>query len=114
MPVVEYRNHRLIKIKDRTLDVVFSIFQWNSFTITLRQKPGGVMRSLNRTSSLCLVILHRLRETPLGFCLRVIVNEFHTNLEKTTYSVLSVILINLWSEFCCCTFLSILLPDFFI
>ena len=39
-----------------------------------------------------------LRETPLGFCLRVIVNEFHPNLEKTTSSVLSVILINLCLE----------------
>ena len=41
--------------------------------------------------------LGRLRETPLGLCLRVIVNvEFHPNLEKSTSSVLSVILINLW------------------
>ena len=38
-----------------------------------------------------------MRETPLGFCLMVIVNQFHPNLEKTTSSVLSVILINLWS-----------------
>ena len=37
-------------------------------------------------------ILRRMRVTHLGFCLRVIMNE---NLEKTTSSVLSVILINL-------------------
>jgi len=68
-------NHRLIKITNRTLDVVFSRFGWNSFTITLKQKPRRVLRSL------CLVIQRRLRETPLGFCLRVILNEFHPNLE---------------------------------
>ena len=32
-----------------------------------------------------------MRVTPLGFCLRVIVNEKTLNLEKTTYSVMSVI-----------------------
>ena len=35
--------HRLIKITDRTLNV-FSRFQWNSFTTTLRQKPREVSR----------------------------------------------------------------------
>ena len=40
-------------------------------------------------------VLRRLRETPLG--LRVIVNDFHPNLTKTTSGVLSVILINLWT-----------------
>ena len=39
--------------------------------------------------SLCLIIQFRLRGTPLGFCLRVIVNEKPLNLE--TFSVLSVI-----------------------
>ena len=34
--------------------------------------------------------------TSLGFCLRVIVNETHINLEKTTSTVPSVIFINLW------------------
>ena len=67
-----------------------------SFTITPRQKPREIVCSRRRTGSLGLVIPCRLRETPLGFCLRVIVvNEFHPNLEKTTSSVLSVILINL-------------------
>ena len=41
-------------------------------------------------------VLRRLRETPLGCCLRIIVKQFHPNLKKTTSSVLSVILINLW------------------
>ena len=45
-------------------------------------------------------VSRRLRETPLGFCFRVIVNEFHQNLEKTTSSVPSVILINLRSHDC--------------
>ena len=40
--------------------------------------------------SLCLVIQGGMRKTPLGFCLRVIVNEKPLNLEKTTSSVLSV------------------------
>ena len=67
--------HRLIKITDRTLDVFFS-----------------------RPRSLCLVILRQLRETPLGCCLWVIMNEFHPNFEKTTSSVPFVILINLWTN----------------
>ena len=80
--------HRLIKITDVKFDVVFSI--------TRKQKPREVGRSRWRTGSLCLVILRRLRETPLSFCLRVIFNEFHSNLEKTTSIVLSIILIILW------------------
>ena len=43
--------------------------------------------------SLCLVIQQRMRETPLGFYLRVIVNEQILNLKKTTSSVLSVLLL---------------------
>ena len=96
--MVDYLNQRLIRITDRTLDIVFSKFGCNSFIITLSQKPREVLRSRRKTDSLCLVILRQLRETPLGFCLRVIVNEFHPNLEKTTSSVLSFILVNLWSE----------------
>ena len=38
-----------------------------------------------------------VEQAPLGFYLRVIVNETHINLEKTTSSVISVILINLCS-----------------
>ena len=34
-----------------------------------------------------------MRETPLGFCLRVIMNENPLNLEKMTSSVLSVLLL---------------------
>ena len=87
--------HRLIKITDRTLNVVFLRFRGFSFTITQRQYPKGVRRSRRRTDSLCLVILRRLRVTPFGFYLKVIVNEKPLNLEKTTVSVLFVILINL-------------------
>ena len=80
-------KHRLIKITNRTLDVDFSRFMYVSFKITLRQKPKGVTRKL----SLCLVIHRGMRVTPLGFCLRVFVNEKPINLEKTTTSVLSVL-----------------------
>ena len=43
--------------------------------------------------SLCLVIQHGIRVTSLGFCLRIIMNEKPINLEKTTSSVLSVLLL---------------------
>ena len=46
--------HRKIKITDKTLDVVFSRFMYFPFTITMRQKPKGVMPSLRRTGSLCV------------------------------------------------------------
>ena len=66
------------KCTDWTLDVVFSRFRGFSFTITLRQKPKGVPRML----SLFLVIRRCLRGTPLGFFLRVIVNEKPLNLKR--------------------------------
>ena len=67
------------------------------------KKPKGVMHGWRRTGSLSVElqdrerepVLRRLRVTPLYFCVRVFVNEKHINLEKTTSSVLSVILINL-------------------
>ena len=43
--------------------------------------------------SLCLVIQCCLRGTPLGFCCLRVMNEKPLNLEKTTSSVLSVILL---------------------
>ena len=43
--------------------------------------------------SFYLVIQRCMRVTPLGFCLRVIVNEKPLNLENTTSSVLSVLLL---------------------
>ena len=43
--------------------------------------------------SLCLVIQRGMRVTPLGFCLRVIVDEIPQNLEKTTSGVLSVLVL---------------------
>ena len=45
--------------------------------------------------SFCLVIQLSMRVTPLGLCLMVIVNEKPLNLEKTTFSVISVMLIDL-------------------
>ena len=42
-------SHRLIKITDRTLDIVFSRFMCVSFTIIQRKKPKVVMRSRRRT-----------------------------------------------------------------
>ena len=42
-----------------------------------------------------LVHNNPVHEAPLGFCLRVIENEFHPNLKKTKSSVLSVISTNL-------------------
>ena len=49
--ITEYENHRLIKITDITLDVVFSRFICIWFTMTLRQKSTGVKRSRCRTGS---------------------------------------------------------------
>ena len=47
-------DHRLIRIKDRTLDVVFLRFRGFSFTIT-RQMVKGVTRSRRRTGSLSVL-----------------------------------------------------------
>ena len=58
-------NQRLIRITDKTLDVVFSRFRGFSFTITLRQKSKGVKYA--HALSLCLVIQRGMRVTPLGF-----------------------------------------------
>ena len=63
-----------------------------SFTITLRQKPK---RSSAQTALNFKTERESMRVTPSGLCLRVIVNEKPRNLEKTTSSVLSVLLINL-------------------
>ena len=50
--------------------------------------------------SLCLVIqsARGMREPPLGFCLVAIVNGKPLDLEKTTYTVLICIVINLCSK----------------
>ena len=66
--------HRLINNTDRTLDVVFLRFIDVSFTITLSPKE------LEQTLSLsCTLTRHALEKI--------------LNLEKTTYSVLSVLLL---------------------
>ena len=59
-----------LNIIDITLDVVFSIFWGFSFTITLRQRPKGLTHM--QRGMTCQ--RERIRVTPLGFCLRVIVN----------------------------------------
>ena len=59
-----------------------SSFQDLEFTITLGQKPEEfrvVGIELQDRES----VLRQLRETPLGFYLRFIVNEFPPNLEMT-------------------------------
>ena len=66
-----------------------SRFRGFSFTIILRQNPKGV----KCMHFLCLVIQRSMHVTPLGFCLGVIVNEKLLNLDKTTSSVLSVVLL---------------------
>ena len=43
--------------------------------------------------SLWIVVQHGIHVTSLGFCLRIIMNEKPINLEKTTSSVLSVLLL---------------------
>ena len=43
--------------------------------------------------SICLVIQPCMRVTPLGFCLGVIVHKQPLYIEKTTYCVLSVLLL---------------------
>ena len=69
-------------------------------TITLRQTAKRVTRMVRRITRQRVEtresVLRRLNVTPLGVCLRVIVNKKPLNLEKTTSSVLSVSLINLW------------------
>ena len=66
--------------KNRTLDAVFSRFLCVSFTITMRKQPKGVTRSRRRTVSLSVFFLRR-QVSPLGYCLRVIVNVTHRNLD---------------------------------
>ena len=72
------------------LDFLILNIRVNYFVISCRASRG-VSHSQRRIIRQREHVLRRLRETPLSFCLRVIVNEFHSNLEKTTSSVLSVI-----------------------
>ena len=70
-----------------------SFFHINFTVVGVEQVLSLSCNSTERES-----VLHRLRVTPLSFCLRLIVNENPQNLEKTTSSVLSVILIYLWMD----------------
>ena len=74
----------------------FQDFLCLTFTITLRQQPKGITCSGCRTKTGRKPVLRRLHLAPLGCSLRVIVNVTHRNLEKTTSSVLPLILIHLW------------------
>ena len=67
-------------ITDRILDLVFLRFRGFSSTITPRQKPKGVTRMWR--------LIIRQRES-MRF--RFVMNEEQLNLEKTTFSVLFVI-----------------------
>ena len=82
--VLEMGKVSVLDLISPGLDVVFSRFRGFSFTIT--------QRSYNWLS-FCPLIQRGMRVTPLGFCLRVIVNEKTLNFEKTTSSVLSILLL---------------------
>ena len=80
----------------KILDVVFSRFRGFSLTITLRQKP----KKLRAVCVEQILALHfsytqhahnSFGRLLWGYCTRK-----HLNLEKSTSSVLSVIVINLW------------------
>ena len=55
--------------------------------------PEAEGQGITRMLSLCLVIQCGVRVSPLGFFLRVIVNEKPLNIEKATSSVLSELLL---------------------
>ena len=61
------QNHRLMKIADRTLDVVLSRFIRISFIITLRQKPKGVTHSRHGADSLSVLKFYRESEFNTGY-----------------------------------------------
>ena len=71
---------------DTALNVAFSRF-WG-----YNNPEAEACRSYEHAFSLFL-IQRCLRGTPLGFCLRVILKEKPINLEKATFSVLSVLLL---------------------
>ena len=75
-------------ITDRTLNVAFSRFRVCLFTIT---RPEAETQTISAIPLSCHSTVH-VRYS-LGLCLRVIVKENPQNLEKTTYNVLSVILL---------------------
>ena len=80
---------------DKTLDVVFSRFKWNSFTRTLRQEPSGVSRIRHRITRLrdaCSTSnAQKYTGLPQGYCVRV-----SSKSRNSTSCVLSVILMYLW------------------
>ena len=100
-------NHKLIKITDRTLDVVFSRFKSFSFTLTQTQKPKEVKRNWRRTFKFSLVkalitqifILKKTDFFRNFFCLRVIEQCTQTDKVPSIYVVLKQLVIkNIWFE----------------
>ena len=81
-------THRLIKKQIEYQMSSFQYLRFFSITMTLRQNSKGVTRMLRWMTRQ----KESMRVTPLGFCLRVIVNENPLNLEKTKSSVLSELL----------------------
>ncbi len=73
---------------DITLNVAFSRFRVCLFTKT---RPDAETQTISAIPLSCHSTVH-VRYS-LGLCLRVIVKENPQNLEKTTYNVLSVILL---------------------
>ena len=67
---------------------------WSPQDFFVHNNPEAeAQKSYAHTLSLCPVIQRGMRVTSLGLCLRVIVNEKFLNLEKTTPSVLSGLLL---------------------
>ena len=92
--------HRLAKITDRTLDVVFSRFWDFSYTITRPEGPESEVKRSSAHSALKYKI-EREHTLPVrnsfGFSVSGLLWK-KKNLEKTTSNVLSAVLINLWSN----------------
>ena len=86
-------NHQINNNTDSTLDVVFLRFRGFLFYNNPEtEAQTSFAHSVQNMPSLCLVIQHCLRVTPLGFCLWVIVNEKLLNLKRRQLSVLLLIL----------------------
>ena len=78
---------------DRTLDVVFSRFRGFPFTIIEAEPQRSYAHSAQNYKTDRELVLRHMRLTPLGSCLRGIVNENPLNIERTTFRVLSMLLL---------------------
>ena len=81
-------THRLIKLTDRTQDVVFSMYVCfvhnNPEAVAQRSYAQSAQNKTYREP-----VIRRLRVTPLGFCLRVIMNETDINLDTPSFILLN-------------------------